>query len=42
MNEFNRLMADWGPQPGGSPVDYNNDGSVDLLDFNLLMFHWTL
>lgn len=40
LRDFNMLMADWGSREKGSAADLNDDGAVDLSDFNVLMIYW--
>jgi hypothetical protein len=33
-------MVNWGKKEKNNPADFNDDGAVDLLDFNALMINF--
>jgi hypothetical protein len=37
--DFNTLMIHWGQNGVGIPGDFNGDGKVDILDFNMLLIN---
>ena len=38
---LNLLMVNWGSEQMGGNGDFDYDGVVGFLDFNLLMIYWT-